>query len=74
MPKDSIDPVLVAVGTRIRKLREAWGISQTKLAKQAGVDRAYLVAIEQGRRNMTIRHLARLARALKVTPGSLLDG
>jgi transcriptional regulator with XRE-family HTH domain len=74
VPKDTIDPLLVAVGMRIRKLREAWSMSQSELARRAQVDRAYLVGIEQGKRNITIRHLARLARALKTTPGSLLDG
>lgn len=72
MPKDAIDPLLAEVGTRIRKLREARDLTQTALAKKAAIDRPYLVAIEAGKRNMTLLHLSKIARALRVSPGSLL--
>ena len=39
----------------------------------AGVNRVYLSGIERGIRNLTVLHLERIARALKVAPGSLLD-
>lgn len=73
MPKDTIDPLLRVVGTRVRKLREARDLTKAELARRAGVDRPALIALERGDRNVSVLFLAKIARALKVTPGSLLD-
>ena len=73
VPKDTIHPLLTQVGIRIRKLREARDLSQAELARRAGVDRAALNAIEAGHRNLSVIYLAKIARGLRVTPGSLLD-
>lgn len=54
-------------------LREARGWSQEELADQAKLHRTYVSGIERKIRNPTIRIIERLAKALKVRPGELID-
>jgi transcriptional regulator with XRE-family HTH domain len=52
------------VGTRIRKAREALGISQEALAERAGLHRNYVGSVERGEREIGISRLASLVGAL----------
>lgn len=61
------------VGSRIKALRESLGISQSKLAKLAGVAQPTLSSIERGEQNSSKR-IVEFARVLKVTPDFLLYG
>ncbi len=54
------------MGARIREAREAKGITQTALAKKAGITREYVNKIEAGRHDPTVGKLDRIARALAV--------
>lgn len=63
-----------ALGKRIRHLREARGWSQEFLADEAGMHRTYMWGIEQGVRNPSVRHLARIADALKMSLSALFEG
>lgn len=56
--------LLVAVGARIRTLRQGRGISQDKLAYSIPLDRAHIGMIENGKRAATIPTLVKLAIAL----------
>ena len=60
------DLVAKALGRRVRALRTARAWSQEHLAEEAGMHRTYMWGIEQGTRNPSLRHLARLAEALGV--------
>ena len=60
------------LGTNVRKLRKAKGLSQEELALDAGMKRSYLSDLERGVRNPTVRALGRLAEALAVEPAELL--
>jgi len=51
---------------RIRKLREAKGLSQEALADIAGLHRTYISSVERGEKNFTVDTLERLAEALAV--------
>lgn len=73
VPKDSESPFLRKVGARVRSLRQQRGLSQERLAARSGVNRVYLSGIERGIRNFTVLRLTKLARVLRVTPGSILD-
>lgn len=73
MPKDTESPFLRKVGARVRTLRQQRGMSQERLAARSGVNRVYLSGIERGIRNFTILQLSKIARTLKVSPGSILD-
>ncbi|WP_336967908.1 helix-turn-helix transcriptional regulator [Brevundimonas aurantiaca] len=57
----------------LRSLRRAAGLSQEELAFRSGMKRGCLSDLERGTRNPTVRCLGRLANALKVPPGRLLE-
>jgi transcriptional regulator with XRE-family HTH domain len=58
-----IDP---AVGERLRRLREARGVSLSALARAAGIGKATLSGLEHGTRNPTLETLYAVAGALEV--------
>ncbi|MGY6534729.1 MAG: short-chain fatty acyl-CoA regulator family protein [Pararhodobacter sp.] len=60
-------------GTRIRALRTTRGLSQTELARLAGVSPSYLNLIEYNRRRAGKRVLQAIATALEVTPDRLAE-
>ncbi len=60
-------------GQKVRQLREAKGLSQEKLAFQAGIHRTYLGGIERGERNPSLRNIAVIAKALGVTIADLFQ-
>jgi transcriptional regulator with XRE-family HTH domain len=64
----------VALGGRVRKLRNALGISQEGLAARANLHRTYIGGIERGERNVSLENIVRLAKSLEVTPGELMQG
>jgi len=72
MPKR--DPVLVAFGQNVRKRREARHFTQEVLAERAELDRTYISDIERGTRNPGVKNVARLARALGISPATLMEG
>jgi len=57
------------VGSEVRKLRKAAGITQAELANRMGVDRAYVSGLELGQRNPTVLSLWQVAQALGVRAG-----
>jgi DNA-binding XRE family transcriptional regulator len=65
------DPLLKALGERIRTLREAKGIAQEVFAYEAGIDRSYYGAVERGQYSPTAINLAKIAVALNVEAGEL---
>lgn len=58
-------------GARLRALRLERGISQESLANAADLDRSYVGGVERGERNVSLRNIDRLARALGVSPKDL---
>lgn len=60
------------LGRTVKLLREEQGLSQEDLADVAGLHRTYVSGVERGVRNPTILVLAKLAKALKVGPSTLL--
>lgn len=61
------------LGSNVKRLRLAMGLSQEEFAHLAGVHRTYVSDIELGKRNPTIEIVEQLAAALEVKAGSLLD-
>lgn len=73
MKRAKSDAVIILVVARnVRAKRKAAGLSQEELAHEADVDRTYVSQVERGQRNLTISVLARIAKALKTTPDTLL--
>lgn len=64
---------LVALGSAIREVRLAKGISQERLALLADVDRSYVGRVERGDNNVALLTLARLATALDMTIAKLMQ-
>lgn len=60
------------MGKRLKKLREAKGMSQAALAKDAEISRGYLIRLEAGQQDPTLGTLERLAKALRVPLRKLL--
>ena len=58
---------------RIKALREKRGWTQQQLADEAGISRTYLARIETARHDPTLTILEKIARALKVKVGRLVD-
>jgi transcriptional regulator with XRE-family HTH domain len=66
--------MLKRVGTRLRRARQAKGLSQEALALAAGMDRSYVSGLERGEFNVSLIALGRLARAAGVRLATLVDG
>lgn len=61
------------LGRVVHRQRIQLGISQEDLADQVRLDRTYVSGIERGIRNPTLLVLLRLAQALGVPAGRLLE-
>ncbi|MDO8544231.1 MAG: helix-turn-helix domain-containing protein [Opitutaceae bacterium] len=59
------------LGSVIRACRRQLGITQEELAWRADMHRTYIADIERGVRNVTLRTVAHLAKALQITVGNL---
>lgn len=60
-------------GASVRRLRFRLGISQEELASRANLHRTYIAGIERGGRNITLKSIEKLAKALQVSTASLLS-
>src|SRR5438552_6653973 len=68
------DRLLAGLGQRVRALRTERRSTLRDLAGRAGLSERFLVQVEAGRANISVRKLASLARALGTTPAELLGG
>ena len=64
--------VVQLLGANVRYHRKRLGLSQERLALDAGMERSYVSDLERGTRNPSVRALGRLADALSVEPDALL--
>ena len=60
------------IGFKIRKIREEKGLTQVQLSKLAGMHRAYIGQIERGEKNIGVKNLEKIAKALRVPTRDLL--
>ncbi|GAA1419279.1 helix-turn-helix domain-containing protein [Catellatospora coxensis] len=70
----ALEPGAESVGPRLRRLREAAGISLSELARRANVGKATLSGLENGTRNPTLDTLWSVTAALGVPITALLAG
>ncbi|GAA4696136.1 XRE family transcriptional regulator [Nocardioides nanhaiensis] len=68
-----MDDASLAVGARVRALRQERGLSLTALADAAGIGKGSLSELENGGRNPTLATLYAIASPLGVPLGALLD-
>lgn len=62
------------VGQRIKQNRNKLGLSQEKLALKAEIDRTYLAGVEIGKRNISLKSLEKIVKALGVSFEDLFKG
>ncbi|MDU7114184.1 MAG: helix-turn-helix transcriptional regulator [Peptoniphilus harei] len=55
------------LGEEIRRLRTSQGYSQEDFARVSGLDRTYISDVEQGKRNLSIESIEKIAKALNIT-------
>jgi transcriptional regulator with XRE-family HTH domain len=66
--------IKVALGRNVRALRLRREWSQEVLAENAGLNRGQISEIELANGNPSVETITKLALALQVKPGELLDG
>ncbi len=66
-------PPLVLFGQNILRVRKNAGINQEELSFRCKLDRSYISDIENGKRNISVLNILKLACALKVHPKELLN-
>lgn len=59
-------------GANVRALRIAKKLTQEQLAELCDLHRTYVGAIERGDRNISLKNIVTIARALNVEPAELL--
>lgn len=55
------------IGLRIKELRKDKGVSQESLALLAELDRTYINSVENGKRNISIVNIEKIANALEIS-------
>lgn len=68
------DELQVKIGLRIKALREKTGLNQDDFADLCGLHRAYIGKIENGRFDLRVKTLYKIAHALKTNLAGLLKG
>lgn len=59
--------ITVRFGERIKKLRLNKGVSQEKFAISIDMDRTYYASVENGKRNISIVNIEKIAKGLDVS-------
>ena len=73
MPNSQKNLRIAEMGGRIRKIREDRGLNLHELARLSGISASALSLIETGKRDLRVSSLYRIADALRVLSGTLLE-
>ena len=65
--------ILIKFGKKVREERTKLGLSQEALANHAGVHRTYVGMIERAEKNITLKNIEKIARALKIPLDKLMN-
>lgn len=60
------------LGLKIREIRQKKKMSQEKLSFESELHRTYISDIERGNRNVSIKNIEKIAKALKVSLKELM--
>lgn len=58
--------IVKVFGTKVKRYRQASGISQEAFAEKCGLHRTYISAIECYRRSISLENIQRIADALEI--------
>lgn len=64
---------LHVIGSEIRRLRSARGLSQESFADLCGLDRTYIGGVERGERNISLINLLKISHALNISLSDLFS-
>ena len=64
--------IVIKLGKKIKKIREAKKMSQENLAFESNLHRTYISDIERGLRNVSIKNIEKIAKALGVSLKELM--
>lgn len=67
------DPCMGDLGTNLREARERLGLTQEQVAERSGVHATEVSRIEAGKRDPQVSTVRKLASALQMPAGQLLD-
>lgn len=68
----TLDQILVSLGQNVQMQRKTRAWNQQQLADRAGLDRTYVSAVENGKQNLTMSALHKIASAFEIPLGLLL--
>lgn len=75
MPEPKSVPQAARVlGERVRERRHELGLSQERLAEGTALHWSFIGRIERGQANLTLRNILRIADALDIDAGALVQG
>jgi transcriptional regulator with XRE-family HTH domain len=66
--------IIEKFGAKVKKLRVEAELSQESLASKANVHRTYMGMIERGEKNVTLKNINKIAKALGITISDLFKG
>ena len=72
MPKSP--DITERLGQKVASLRKKRNLSQEDLAELCQLDRTYISGIERGKRNVALRNIEKIAKALNVSISELTKG
>ncbi len=61
------------LGVRVKELRLHNGYSQEAFSHECGLDRTYIASLENGKRNVSIKNIEKIASALQLTLKEFFD-
>jgi len=64
--------IYTSFGDKVRELRNKLNITQEELSNKSGLYRTYIAGIEAGKRNISLKNLEKISKALEVDPNELL--
>ena len=70
--RPTIEQQLAAVGAGISEMRSRRGMTQKQLADACGLDRTYISLVENGKQNLSLGALSRIAEALDTPMADLI--
>lgn len=65
--------ILTDFGKKIRKIRETKALSQEKFALLINMDRTYYASVENGKRNISLQNIKKIADGFNVSLKDLFD-
>jgi transcriptional regulator with XRE-family HTH domain len=66
------DKLLKSLGDNLKKIRELKNLTQETLAYEAGFSRSYYTEVENGKRNISLINIKKLANVLGISLSEIL--